>query len=258
MCSSPDHRLLRGGEHAGSRDRRDARTAGGRGARLRRRWPRSMRSASAWPPMLWGWMTRSGSTGSPRWSGCAGPPRPRRPRPWPTSCSPSARRPPSVVCRLLGETVVWGSRSRWPAGSPRPGASRTSRWRWSCGPSCPTPGRRSGPAGSMGSRPPWSPARPPACPPQDRARVDEDLCGDPTVVEGLSPRRLVGRLQKAAADLDPAAVVKRRARAEADRHVTLRPAPDVMTWLGRPALDQGRCRRARHPPPGSSAGQGRR
>ena len=66
----------------------------------------------------------------------------------------------------------------------------------------------------------------------DRARVDEDLCGDPTVVEGLSPRRLVGRLQKAAADLDPAAVVKRRACAEADRHVTLRPAPDVMTWLG--------------------------
>ncbi len=67
---------------------------------------------------------------------------------------------------------------------------------------------------------------------QDRARVDEDLCSDPTLVEGLSPRRLVGRLHKAAADLDPAAVVKRRARAEADRHVTLRPAPDVMTWLG--------------------------
>ena len=67
---------------------------------------------------------------------------------------------------------------------------------------------------------------------QDRAQVDEELCGDPTVVEGLSPRRLVGRLHQAAADLDPAAVVKRRARAEADRHVTLRPAPDVMTWLG--------------------------
>ena len=67
---------------------------------------------------------------------------------------------------------------------------------------------------------------------EHRALVDEQLCGDPTVVEALSPRRLVGRLQQAAAELDPAAVVRRRARAEADRHVTLRPAPDVMTWLG--------------------------
>jgi hypothetical protein len=67
---------------------------------------------------------------------------------------------------------------------------------------------------------------------EHRAQVDEDLCGDPTVLEGLAPRRLVGRLHQAAADLDPAAVVKRRARAEADRHVTMRPAPDVMAWLG--------------------------
>ena len=34
------------------------------------------------------------------------------------------------------------------------------------------------------------------------------------------------------AELDPASVVRRRRRAEADRHVTTRPAPDVMTWLG--------------------------
>jgi hypothetical protein len=67
---------------------------------------------------------------------------------------------------------------------------------------------------------------------EDRAQVDEQLCADPSVVEGLSPRQLIHRLQKAAADLDPAAVAKRRARAEADRHVTLRPAPDVMAWLG--------------------------
>ncbi|HEX5201531.1 MAG TPA: HNH endonuclease signature motif containing protein, partial [Actinoplanes sp.] len=45
------------------------------------------------------------------------------------------------------------------------------------------------------------------------------------------PRRLVGRLQRAAAELDPAAVVKRRRRAEADRHVSLRPAPETMTTL---------------------------
>jgi hypothetical protein len=67
---------------------------------------------------------------------------------------------------------------------------------------------------------------------EDRARVDEELCADPAVVERLSPRRLVGRLQKAASDLDPASVVERRRRAEADRHVSVRPAPDVMTWLG--------------------------
>jgi hypothetical protein len=67
---------------------------------------------------------------------------------------------------------------------------------------------------------------------EDRAQVDEQLCGDPEIVEGLSPRQLLGRLQKAAAELDPASVVQRRRRAEAERHVTLRPAPDVMTWLG--------------------------
>lgn len=67
---------------------------------------------------------------------------------------------------------------------------------------------------------------------EDRARVDEQLCGDPDVVEGLAPRQLLHRLQKAAAELDPASVVQRRARAEAERYVTLRPAPDVMTWLG--------------------------
>jgi Domain of unknown function (DUF222)/HNH endonuclease len=70
---------------------------------------------------------------------------------------------------------------------------------------------------------------------EHRAVVDEDLCGDPEDVEQvsrLSPRRLVGRLQRAAAQLDPRSVAERRRRAEADRHVTSRPAPDVMTWLG--------------------------
>ena len=67
---------------------------------------------------------------------------------------------------------------------------------------------------------------------EDRAVVDEELCADPGTVERLSPRQLVGRLQRAAAELDAAAVGHRRRRAEADRHVSLRPAPDVMTWLG--------------------------
>ena len=67
---------------------------------------------------------------------------------------------------------------------------------------------------------------------EDRAVVDEQLCADPGIVERLSPRQLVGRLQRAAAELDAAAVARRRRRAEADRHTSLRPAPDVMTWLG--------------------------
>ena len=62
--------------------------------------------------------------------------------------------------------------------------------------------------------------------------MTSSLCADPGVVERLSPRQLVGRLQRAAAELDAAAVARRRRRAEADRHVSLRPAPDVMTWLG--------------------------
>jgi hypothetical protein len=67
---------------------------------------------------------------------------------------------------------------------------------------------------------------------EHRALVGEQLCADPEVVGGLSPRQLVGRLQKASAALDLAGFAKRRRRAEADRHVTSRPAPDGMTWRG--------------------------
>ena len=67
---------------------------------------------------------------------------------------------------------------------------------------------------------------------EHRALVDEQLCADPTTVERLSPRQLVGRLHRAAAELDPAAVVGRRRRAEVDRYTSLRPAPDTMSWLG--------------------------
>ncbi len=44
-------------------------------------------------------------------------------------------------------------------------------------------------------------------------------------------RRLVGACQKEAYRLDPASYVARRRQAEADRRVSLRPAPDAMTWL---------------------------
>ena len=70
---------------------------------------------------------------------------------------------------------------------------------------------------------------------EDRAIIDEQLCGRADAleeVERLTPRRLAGRIQRAAAELDPASMAERRRRAEADRHTTLRPAPDVMSWFG--------------------------
>lgn len=71
--------------------------------------------------------------------------------------------------------------------------------------------------------------------PADRARVDEQICARRTdgtfPFDGWGDRRLVAETMKQVADADPAAVVERRARAEADRGVSLRPAPDVMARL---------------------------
>ncbi|TWP33590.1 HNH endonuclease [Leekyejoonella antrihumi] len=63
---------------------------------------------------------------------------------------------------------------------------------------------------------------------QDRTGVDTLLAprlGD------LSDRRLDAAARAAADRLDPAAAVNRRAKAESDRRVTTRPAPDCMTQL---------------------------
>ncbi len=65
----------------------------------------------------------------------------------------------------------------------------------------------------------------------DRQRIDEDLCADPAVLEGVGTRRLVGLVKEHANRLDPAALVKRAAKAVSDRCVTIRPAPDTMTYL---------------------------
>ena len=65
----------------------------------------------------------------------------------------------------------------------------------------------------------------------DRKRVDAEIAGDVDRIEAMGDRELVDEVGKLAARLDAAAVVERRRRAEADRHTTLRPAPDVMTYL---------------------------
>ncbi len=65
-----------------------------------------------------------------------------------------------------------------------------------------------------------------------RQLVDEAIAGDVDALEAMGDREVVAACQGLAARLDPAAVAERRRRAEADRHTSLRPAPDTMTWLG--------------------------
>lgn len=76
---------------------------------------------------------------------------------------------------------------------------------------------------------------------EDRKRVDERLCAmtvdvatgevsDPLVL-GWTPRRVARAARALAAELDPEAAVRRSAKAEADRRVTIRPAPDTMAYV---------------------------
>ena len=66
---------------------------------------------------------------------------------------------------------------------------------------------------------------------ENRRIVDRALAGDPDALEAYGEGELIGAARKLAYQLDPASVVERRRRAEADRRVTLRPAPDVMGQL---------------------------
>ncbi len=66
---------------------------------------------------------------------------------------------------------------------------------------------------------------------EDRRRVDAELMADPATAEGWGDRRLVAAARARAYELDPHAALKRSRRAEGERHVSLRPAPDTMTWL---------------------------
>ena len=66
---------------------------------------------------------------------------------------------------------------------------------------------------------------------EDRRRVDKEVAGDPDVLETLGDRQIISRSRGAAYRLDPAAAVKRAAKAESERFVSCRPAPDTMTYL---------------------------
>ncbi len=65
----------------------------------------------------------------------------------------------------------------------------------------------------------------------DRRRLDAELCGDPATLDGKGDRRIAADAKTIAYRLDPHAVVERAARAEKDRRVTIRPAPDCMTII---------------------------
>ena len=66
---------------------------------------------------------------------------------------------------------------------------------------------------------------------EDRRTLDTEMCGDPARLIGLGDRRIAAESRAIAYRLDPHAVVDRAVRAERERTVTIRPAPDCMTYL---------------------------
>ncbi|NMR28456.1 DUF222 domain-containing protein [Arthrobacter sp. SF27] len=66
---------------------------------------------------------------------------------------------------------------------------------------------------------------------EDRARVDQELCADPKTLQGCGDKQIGAMAKQAALRLDPLSVVRRAAKAETERHVSCRPAPDTMAQV---------------------------
>lgn len=66
---------------------------------------------------------------------------------------------------------------------------------------------------------------------EHRLAVDELMAADLDRLEGMSDRQVVASAQAEGNRLDAAAQVARRRRAESERRVSIRPAPDSMVWL---------------------------
>ena len=66
---------------------------------------------------------------------------------------------------------------------------------------------------------------------EDRRRLDAELCSDISRLDGMGDAALAAAAKAIAYRLDPHAVVDRAARAQDDRTVTIRPAPDTMTYV---------------------------
>ena len=65
----------------------------------------------------------------------------------------------------------------------------------------------------------------------DRATLDARMCANQTALEGKGDKRIEADAKAIAYELDPRAVVYRAVRAESERTVTIRPAPDTMTYV---------------------------
>ena len=66
---------------------------------------------------------------------------------------------------------------------------------------------------------------------EDRRRLDAELCSETEKLNGVGDAALGAAAKSIAYRLDPHAVVDRAARAQHDRTVTIRPAPDTMTFV---------------------------
>ncbi|MDT5146379.1 MAG: hypothetical protein QOC58_1024, partial [Mycobacterium sp.] len=66
---------------------------------------------------------------------------------------------------------------------------------------------------------------------EDRRALDAELCGDQARLDGMGDARVAAAARAIAYRLDPHAVVDRAAKAESERTVTIRPAPDTMTYV---------------------------
>lgn len=66
---------------------------------------------------------------------------------------------------------------------------------------------------------------------EDRRTLDAELCAYPAGLNGMGDARVAATAKVIAYRLDPHAIVERAARAENERTVTIRPAPDTMTYL---------------------------
>ncbi|MGA5466120.1 HNH endonuclease [Mycobacterium sp. NPDC050041] len=65
----------------------------------------------------------------------------------------------------------------------------------------------------------------------DRATLDAELCGNVKNLDGKGDARIEAEAKKIAYRLDPQTVVDRAAKAVGERTVTIRPAPDTMTYV---------------------------
>jgi hypothetical protein len=66
---------------------------------------------------------------------------------------------------------------------------------------------------------------------EDRRRLDVEMCADPAELAGKGDKRIEADAKAIAYRLDPQAVVDRAVRAQSERTVTVRPAPDTMTYV---------------------------